>query len=602
MTQAEKLIRNHFQSEPENRIREQIGRVQRFLDLLEIEDGDLADHLSEQNFRRYHRRSPKQPTSIRVDVSVLRSMAVSKEGERIELRRSSKLARKNPDTILADVQVAARRIAEQKDADAAAALVAVLCDVRFENFPEVVSTRLLCDRQPFLPIALREIADSLLSELPDADLGRVSITTWNRARIVTTEGRPQLRPMGIRILRNQLLADEAGVPVARLLSEGAILPITRRDELSPRTNKDVDWCRLLTLDPVADVLFEETRDLENSKSMSTQPPSRAEVRRRAAEIVERHKSPDPLPPSHQAWLDARQPSASDVVPHREQIREPVFQVVRRVQLVKNLSSFKRMTYVVEKIFAEAAAQNRSLDPAEVLNERNINRFANSMRGDDQTRATYRSDLRRAARYWPGTGLVEKPIRMPRGSITAPYSGEDIRTLQRVLTSQSSSDDRANRAKCYFGLGIGAGLKSKEINLLTADCFRTHEASGLLVTDVPATKTRPGRSVPLLSEWDDFVRPNLPDHGPLVTETGKNRVSASYQRLKSKSKFPAINQDRLRNTWLVHLMASPDVSLATILDLAGLVSARSLEDLVPYAPLDKSYDQVVEAIEGGRNNG
>ena len=50
------------------------------------------------------------------------------------------------------------------------------------------------------------------------------------------------------------------------------------------------------------------------------------------------------------------------------------------------------------------------------------------------------------------------------------------------------------------------------------------------------------------------------------------------------------------------MASPDVSLATILDLAGLVSARSLEDLVPYAPLDKSYDQVVEAIEGGRNNG
>lgn len=597
MYQAEELVRNHFPFGPESRVRRETGRVKRFLEVLNIEEGDLVDHLTERNIRLYRLRSAKKPESTQTDASTLRSLALTQQGGRIDLRRATKPPRKNDDTNIGDIEAAAARIMEREDLDAAAALVAVLCDVRLENFGGIVSIRTLAEQAQFMPEVFRKIAGRILLKLPGADVGRATVVTWHRARVVEIEGRPDLRPMGIRILRNQLLADESGTAVAKLLREGAILPITRRDELSPRTNTDLDWCRLLDHGPVADVLFEEIHDTEQPKIMTTRRPSRAAVRKRAAELTELHKNPEPLPPSHQRWLDQHRPIAPNVAPYwDEEIQGPVLDVVSRVRLVESLGSFKRMVGVVEKIFADAAANNRSLDPADVLNDRNINRLVQSMPGNDQTRATYRSDLRRAARFWPGTGLVEKPMRMPRGTVTAPYSGKEIRTLRRVLESHAESDMRANRAKCFFGLGVGAGVKSREITLLTADCFRIHEASGLLVIDIPTAGDRPGRSVPLLPEWDDFVRPYLPEHGELVTHTGKNSVSASYKWLKSGSAFPPISQNRLRNTWLVQLMVSPDISLRSILDMAGLVSARSLEDLVPYAPSNKTYDQVVKGLE------
>lgn len=569
----------------------------RFLEALEIDDGELLDHLNERNFRRYARRSSKKARSVQADVSTLRSLAVTLSGERLPLRRPSKPPRTRAATELADVEAAAEQIINNKDADAAAALIAVLCNVRFENFPEITSTRELIDRQLHMPGDFRRVGERLIEELPLADLGTVSFANWKRARIVPIEGRPQLAPMCVRILRNQLLANELNMSVADLLRNGVIFPITRRDELSPQTEDGSDWCRLLGQPAVADVLFDEIRDQEQSETMQTRPPSRSEARRRARELAERHDNPEPLPPSFQDWLDQYEPVAASVAPYWDDIGETVLQVSVRIRNVRSLGSFKRVVAVVAQIFAEAAMHGRTLDPVAVLSDRNTNRFVHTMRGTDQTRATYRSDLRRAARFWPGTGLVEKPIQMPRKSLTAPYSGSEIKVLARVIDAEPDTD-RGRNAKCFFGLGIGAGIWSREINCLTAADFWTDEATGLLIVEVPEVGAHEARSVPLLPEWDELVRPNLPKDGPLAAGMGKNWVSSSYQRISSTSKHPPIKQNRLRNTWLTQQMASPDVKAEALLRWAGLVSPRILEDLLPYVPFDKLDDQTEpDALEG-----
>ena len=569
----------------------------RFLEALEIDDGELLDHLNERNFRRYARRSSKKARSVQVDVSAFRSLAVTLSGERLPLRRPSKPPRARAATELADVEAAAEQIINNKDADAAAALIAVLCDVRFENFPEITSTRVLMDRQLHLPDDFRRVCERLIDELPLADLGAVSVATWQRARIVPIEGRPQLDPMCVRILRNQLLANELDISVADLLRNGVIFPITRIDELSRQTEDGPHWCRLLGQPPLADVLFDEIRDQEQSETMQTRPPSRSQARRRARELAERHDNPEPLPPSFQDWLDQYEPVAAAVAPYWDEIGETVVQVSVRIRNVRSLGSFKRVVAVVAQIFAEAAMHGRTLDPVAVLSDRNINRFVHSLRGIDQTRATYRSDLRRAARFWPGTGLVEKPIQMPRKSLTAPYSGSEIKVLARVIDAEPDTD-RGRNAKCFFGLGIGAGIRSREINGLTAADFWTDEATGLLIVEVPEVGAHEARSVPLVPEWDELVRPNLPKDGPLAAGTGKNWVSSCYQRISSTSKHPPIKQNRLRNTWLTQQMASPDVKAEALLRWAGLVSPRILEDLLPYVPFDKLDDQTEpDALEG-----
>ena len=572
-------------------------RLRRFLNDLDIHEGDLADALTERNFRRYARISPKQLQSIKADVSLFRSLATTLAGERIDLRRPTKPRPKHQPVVIADIEAAANRIVDIKDAAGAAALIAVLADVRFEAFPEITSTGELLDRQLHMPIAFRKIATRLLDELPDADVGRVSVAAWKRARVVPIDGRPDLLPMAIRLLRNRLLADELCLPVAELLRQQLVLPITRADELSPQSLNDRDWCRLLEQRPLTERLLEEIRDTERGPTMANRPLSRTASRQRAKELADRHENPPPLPPSYSDWLAQYSPEAPDVAPQWNETREVVFEVARRVQKVTSLTGFKRVIGTVAKAFAHAAANGRSIDPAHVLSERNINWHVGQLRGSDQTRATYRSDLRRAARYWPGTGIVERPQQMVHKFIQMPNSASEIRTLSRVIRSQPTTV-RGVQARAYFGLGLGAGLRSKEILKLHTTSFRLVESCDVLVVDVPDIGDKPGRTVPVLPEWRDLVEQGISDSpGPFVTETGKNHVGASYKRLKTKSKHPPIVQDRLRNTWLTALMGSPDISLATLLRIAGLCSARSLEGLVEYVPVDKAYDQVVDAAAG-----
>ena len=98
---------------------------------------------------------------------------------------------------------------------------------------------------------------------------------------------------------------------------------------------------------------------------------------------------------------------------------------------------------------------------------------------------------------------------------------------------------------------------------------------------------------MLPEWAPFIEQAI--HAGEHTLDGteqRNRLSQCYQRLRSESKHPPLSHTRLRHTWLAILMASPEVSLATLLNVAGLRSARTLEDLVPFVPQNKTYDLLV----------
>lgn len=598
--QIESATKRHYPDSEVDQKRAQ-GQLRRLFRVLDVSDGQLGNYLTEVHFRRYLRHSDKRPQSNHSDIALFRGLATTVAGARLSLRRPTKPKPVRPIPTLDDVRAAATRLTETRDSAGAAALVSVLADVRVEDFHEVTSTRHLIDRQLNMPRQFRRVSEELLEALPHADVGKVTFSAWKRARRVELEGRPDLNPVMLRTLANELRAQELGISVADMLRHGMIYPITRADGLSPQTTEAFDWCHLLGQLPMTERLLEEIEHTERGAKLASRPPSRTAARKRARELAKEFENPHPLRPIYKEWLDGYAPEAADVAPHWQEVSDPVIDVVSRVQHVLSLRSFKRLTGTVAKAFANAAANNRSLDPASVLSEQNINWHVAQMRGTDQTLATYRSDLRRAAKAWPGTGLVQRPIQRPHKKSETPYSRTNINTLTRIVTEQTDTDNgtRAERTKLFFGLGIGAGIRSSEIRRLHRSCFR--RVDELLVIDVPEVGQAARRTVPVLPEWAHFVEQGIESKDGALTESEhKNHVGQTYVRIDTGSKHPPITQVRLRNTWLVMMMGSPDVSLATLLEVAGLRSARTLEDLVEFVPQDKPYDLLVDRARPGSN--
>ena len=578
--QIEELARRHH---PTN-LKAEIDAAQRlrlFLRTLDIYDGDLADHLNEGNFRLFERKGSQSRRTKNSFVSRLRSYTATLHGEKRPLRPGTTKPRPVLLAVHDLVQVADKLIAD-KDPAAAAAFVAVLGGVQFRHFGDVLSLRHVIRSRSWMPSDFRRIAERLLDEVPNCEEGRITRTAWYR--VIDASESEHFGVVQLRRLEKVLNAEQSQASVAELLGSQAIDSITHRDELSETTTDPDFWCTLSNSGPIADSLVEHVHELEGGADMPTRPPSKAEARRRARELSEKHANPEPLPKSHYEWLTTRRPRDKEVRKQWSQIKGPVAQVGLRCGPVDSINTYKRMMINVTKIFAAASAAGQSLDPADVLNERSIAVYIGGLHVSDSARADYRSALRAAAKHWPGTGIVQRPQQIRFAHPHPPYSSKELNTLERVMSGQRQ-DTVGKRAKLFFALGIGGGIGSQELALLEREHIHPSESGNYLVVDVPAHGEVEARTVPIINEWRELLEAGLPEsEGPLIPpHAAHNHINSTYKKLKTESDHPPVQQTRLRNTWTVHLLGTPGISAKTILTVSGLKSTRNWNSLLAYAP-------------------
>lgn len=208
---------------------------------------------------------------------------------------------------------------------------------------------------------------------------------------------------------------------------------------------------------------------------------------------------------------------------------------------------------------------------------------------DASRATKRTVIRRALLHLGGVPKAQKIAYQP---LQAPYTLDEVARLVRLARNQPTPA-RRRALSAALALGLGAGLDSIDQRGITPGHVREVDLADfgpVVLVDVPGPRAR---TVVVAADYTDLLREALalhreagrgddaPLHGQKLTR--KQVVKAVEQGVVTATgETVEVNGARLRATWLVAAMCA-DVPLATLLRAAGLKSARSLTDLLPYCP-------------------
>ncbi len=192
-----------------------------------------------------------------------------------------------------------------------------------------------------------------------------------------------------------------------------------------------------------------------------------------------------------------------------------------------------------------------------------------------TGTNYRRVLRRVGAATLGPPVYPpRPLSLAKAAPAQPYSRGGERALVGWVRGLSTSRQR-DGATALLGLGLGAGLRSKEIEAANAT-WVNEDGSGLVVM-VPSS---PGRRIPVLARWEWALRHAVErsDGGLLFRPAPgrRKRVSVFTENLP-RANDPKLSVQRLRVTWIVrHLDAH--VPLHVLTGAAGVTA----EQLALYA--------------------
>jgi hypothetical protein len=235
--------------------------------------------------------------------------------------------------------------------------------------------------------------------------------------------------------------------------------------------------------------------------------------------------------------------------------------------------------------------NAPLDARKLLVAGAVEAYLPFAPGSPGSRATQRAVLRRALRSLNASAPAAKLAYQP---VSAPYSPAQCARFVALARHQPSLVRKRNMA-FLVGLGLGAGLDGHDLKTVTrADLVdvRLDATTTILMVTVSGA-TRP-RTVPGRAGYDALVREGLKLHdqgrrGPravlLGLDTTRDHVTSPVtERAVTADTATSVDIEasRLRNTWLVAAMCAP-VPLADLLRAAGLRSARTIGDLLPYCP-------------------
>lgn len=255
----------------------------------------------------------------------------------------------------------------------------------------------------------------------------------------------------------------------------------------------------------------------------------------------------------------------------------------------------RSTGTVLVAFLDWAAQrpgrvNRStpLTAEELQTSGLVEAYLAQLTAPDASVATYRSVLRRAVRALdpdPAATIAYQPV-------AGPYSAAECAALVRLARNQPTGPRR--RELCVIvGLGLGAGLDGRDLRgVLPSDVTDVELPDGTSGLLVAVRGDRP-RTVPVRQAYAPLVQEALALHAaerrgrqkPLLgVKQGRRNITnpALARAVTATDTGVDIAVNRLRATWLVACL-SAGVPLGGLLQAAGLRSARTLTDLLPYCP-------------------
>lgn len=206
---------------------------------------------------------------------------------------------------------------------------------------------------------------------------------------------------------------------------------------------------------------------------------------------------------------------------------------------------------------------------------------------DGSRATKRFVITRALKGMrgvrPAATIGYQPIR-------APYSSQEVAAFVLQALNQPTATKRRTFS-AVLALAVGAGLSgSDQRGISPRDIHEVDLGDGAsaLLIEVQGNRARTvamsDQFRPLLEDALRLHREaGLPDDAPLHGGSAERRDPTSpvlQNTVVSSGEKVDVEVARLRSTWLVAAM-NASVPLATLMRAAGLQSARSFADLLPY---------------------
>lgn len=305
-------------------------------------------------------------------------------------------------------------------------------------------------------------------------------------------------------------------------------------------------------------------------------------RRRASRLLEQANGPEPLPADLETALGDFVPRG--VTPAEWLVIIPMLTAIMRGCRIRGSATFRQHLSDVTLYLRWALRQGHAPELGAVLRHSLIDEWARTELAalENSTRNTRRSRLRSLATdLHPGPDAPARGPAIQRTVVKPPYEDAEVDAIVRIALTQPSQ--RIGQQLCAMvGLGLGAGLDSTDLRPVRVHHIDDRGEDGLWVT---VLGPRP-RLVPVRRAYAHLVTAGCVGLGrdSLLSgrEASRNQVTASIvANAVALGSPPHIEQTRLRSTWLTHLMCAP-VPVAVILTAAGLVSARTLTDLLPYA--------------------
>lgn len=324
--------------------------------------------------------------------------------------------------------------------------------------------------------------------------------------------------------------------------------------------------------------------------MARRKTNMALVRRARAEVAEQREARRTLPPEFLHWLrNVYEPKSRGQV-ELDALRAFIEEVLTASNAAGD-ASLRRHTSRLAGLAEWLHAMGHPLTAASVSRVL-IDQYVGAGRGSvlDKSRSDLRSKLRQLADQLHPEAVPARGETIPRPEVKAPYTDREVAAFVRVAGVQPTPA-LVRKLKVCIGLGLGSGIDSPDLKLLTRTDVIDHGDRGIEVR-VPGDRAR---VVWVLREYEDMVRAGLLGlaDGQLLIGQVKDRhnvAAAIYDGATFLGSTPKPEQSRLRTTWLVTLMGRP-VPLGTLCRAAGLRSTRTLFDLLPYAPQAPDADSL-----------
>ena len=307
--------------------------------------------------------------------------------------------------------------------------------------------------------------------------------------------------------------------------------------------------------------------------------SKAAATRLAVQLQTRAATPRQLDPVLAKIIDSFDLSAHGV--RAAQIRPFMREVLTASSLTGHESVRKHCRHLAH-LAAFAITNGRPLVTETMLTTDGIDDYIRrGMTADsDHNRAERRRRLLAlAANVNPGPASPAKLTPIGHIAVKPPYTPAEAAVIARVAGTQPTHAKGRDLA-AVVGLGLGAGADSVDLRHLYVRDIDDRSAQGLVVH---FAGNRP-REVPVRANLEGLVRSALANRRAtdlvLGHQLDRRNTAARAVNNAALYKVPHIEPARLRATWLVDVMTDT-IPIGLILRAAGLKSARTLTDLLPY---------------------